>query len=135
MPCEKLGALHLLSHAIFAFKANGQRGITDLAFNDPVDKIDPIIQRAARALVLTEWKVASQATDATKKAEEARAQIKQYTSGVLGDLELKRTRYVVIICNKHFARLPDIEDSGITYRHIDLCLESLTPSAISKRPK
>jgi hypothetical protein len=54
---EKLGAIHLLSFGIGAFKIQGLGSATDLVFGDPLVDDRGILQRVARALVLTEWKV------------------------------------------------------------------------------
>ena len=133
--CEKLGAMHLLSHGIIAFKVSGQRGITDLAFNEPLEANDPIIARVARAVVLTEWKVSKSVTDVEKRAGEARIQIREYVSGIFGTIELARTRYIVIIPKENFHPPPDYLEGGIMYRHIALSLSPLTPSkAAKKRP-
>ena len=44
--CEKLGAAHLLSHGIWAFKVSAAKGITDLIFQDmPVTEAPEIRRR------------------------------------------------------------------------------------------
>jgi hypothetical protein len=63
--CEQLGAVHLLGHGIWAFKAES-KGATDLVFGDPIDRHVPTTRRIARALVLTEWKLVKNQTTATK---------------------------------------------------------------------
>ena len=54
--CEKLGAVHLLWHGIFAFKIDAKKGRTDLVFGEPLGDQDTY----ADALVLTEWKKATE---------------------------------------------------------------------------
>ncbi len=38
--CEKLGAVHLLSHGIWAFKIHAKKGRTDLIYAEPVNSFD-----------------------------------------------------------------------------------------------
>ncbi len=70
--CERLGAVHLLSHGIWAFKIVAPGGATDLVFGDPVGQYAEIMRRTARALVLTEWKLIKSPDEITTKAQEAR---------------------------------------------------------------
>ena len=52
--CEKLGATHLLSHGIWAFKASAEGERTDLVLGEPLTDLAQV-QSTAEALVLTEW--------------------------------------------------------------------------------
>ena len=54
--CEKLGAVHLLSHGIWAFKVDSTGERTDLVLQTPLRAYDEIIS-AADVLALTEWKL------------------------------------------------------------------------------
>jgi hypothetical protein len=130
--CEKLGAVHLLSHGILAFKVDGQRGITDLVFSEPLDVNSPVVHRAARALVLTEWKIANKSADVRAKADEAREQLKDYEGGTLGDIELTRTRFIIIVSEDRFQPPQDHLEGPITYRHIAVSLSPLTPSRAAR---
>jgi hypothetical protein len=47
--CEQLGAVHLLSHGIWAFKTSAN-GATDLVYSDPIDRYSTIVRQTARAL-------------------------------------------------------------------------------------
>lgn len=123
--CEKLGAAHILGHGIWAFKVSAQGGATDLVFAEPMDEAKA--NRVARALVLTEWKKAT-AKNAAAKAAEAREQASLYTRGVLGGLELKRTRYVVLVTEKEIATPPDDRAGDVTYRHVVVPVNPDTPS-------
>jgi hypothetical protein len=60
----------------------------------------PTSRRIARALVLTEWKLVKKPNDSDEIANQARSQVRSYAAGLLGDLELKRTRYVVLVTKK-----------------------------------
>jgi hypothetical protein len=44
--CEKLGAAHLLSHGIWAFKTNAEGGRTDLVYQEPIEQPEGGGQRA-----------------------------------------------------------------------------------------
>jgi hypothetical protein len=131
---ESLGAVHLLSHGIWAFKITGSGAATDLVYQEPLVQ-SPILQRTARALVLTEWKKAKDDSTARAQSESAIAQAQLYASGVLGDMELKRTRYIILISPCHLGTLPDVEKDGITYRHIMVPLGQKQPSVEARRRK
>lgn len=78
----------------WTFKMSGVGAATDLVFNDPIQAELSAIQRTGRLLVLTEWKRVREERELDEKAAEAVTQAQQYASGVLGALELKRTRYI-----------------------------------------
>lgn len=129
--CEKLGAVHLLSHGIYAFKADGARGRTDLVLNNPVD--DELASRVAEGLVLTEWKKVSSA-DASDKASEARKQTLLYVASTIQSLELKSLRYVVLVSERKLSvDFPDQSEGGVTFRHINLVVNPDTPSVTARR--
>ena len=127
--CEKLGAVHLLSHGIWAFKVVGTGAATDLVFNEPVKNYADSIRRTARALVLTEWKLVKDEKELLKKARVAREQAKIYSGGVLGDSELKRTRYVILVCGRRLPPLEAVIDGAVIYCHI---LLPTSPEVASK---
>ncbi len=130
--CERLGAVHLLSHGIWAFKITAPGAATDLVYGDPLSGRGIVMKRIARALVLTEWKLVKQADDIDAKAQEGRKQTALYAAGVLGDLELKRTRYVVLVCGSELQPLGDVEDGGVTYRHVVVSIKPKSPSQIAR---
>jgi hypothetical protein len=126
--CEKLGAVHLLWHGIWAFKVDGKGERTDLVFQQIVDSIHDE-QRFSAGLVLTEWKVASSDTDARRKFIEALHQAKRYAGGVLAGNELTAFRYLIVVSSDHITKPDDIEDeNGVVYRHINIALDPKTPS-------
>jgi hypothetical protein len=131
--CEKLGAVHLLSHGIWAFKVSAAGAATDLVFGEPLADRSDIVRRTARALVLTEWKVVQDVGDAPKKAEEARRQADRYSDGILRDLALNKTRYVVLVSKVTFDPPIDVVDSGVTYTHFVLGLDGATPSKVARQ--
>lgn len=130
--CEKLGAVHLLWHGIFAFKVNAAGGRTDLVFPErPVDGLGE--QRYADGLILTEWKVARPDDQSHEKFVEARAQAKLYTQGVLAGVELTTVRYVVVVSSQHVEEPADMQDGTVIYRHINIAVDPETPSTASRK--
>lgn len=127
--CEKLGAVHLLWHGIFAFKAAGTAGATDLVFNEPIE--DANIRRGTEGLVLTEWKLGD-TTNSAGRFGEARRQAQLYESTVLAGLELRRYRYAIVVTHNELAReaIPeDTELNGVIYRHVNIALDRRNISA------
>jgi hypothetical protein len=116
--CERLGAVHLLSHGIWAFKIIAPGAATDLVFGDPVQQHVQVARRIARALVLTEWKLVRRTNDINGKAQEGRDQAAIYSAGILGDLELKRTRYVILVSKSDLTPPSDVVDREVTYRQV-----------------
>jgi hypothetical protein len=131
--CEKLGAVHLLASGIWAFKVTGGGAATDLVLNEPVQNELELVQRTGNALVLTEWKLVRNADDLTTKAAEARRQTEFYSSGILGTLELQRTRYIVLVALSALSSPGDIESEGILYRHVVLPVDPPSPSIAARR--
>lgn len=133
--CERLGAIHLLSHGIWAFKIVAPGGAIDLVFGDPVAQHTQIVRRTARALVLTEWKLVKRSDKITTKAQEGRDQAAIYSGGVLGDAELKRTRYVVLVCQLDLTPPDDVIVGAVTYRHVVLPVSPKAPSTMARNRK
>ena len=131
--CEKLGAVHLLGHGIWAFKMLSAGAATDLVFEEPLENALVNIRRTARALVLTEWKLVQSAGEMERKAEEARKQTELYTRGALADLELKRTRYIVLVSKECLPLPKDMEQANVTYRHIGLPINRDVASKEARR--
>ena len=121
--CEKLGAVHLLWHGIYAFKFDaGKGGRTDLVFPEPLG--DP--ETYADALVLTEWKRATSESEARTKFKEARSQAEKYASGPLAGIELRRYRYAVVVTEKQVKEPRDESSDGVIYRHINIAVRIRT---------
>lgn len=125
--CEKLGALHLLSHGIWAFKAHGEKGRTDLILNEPLPD-SSIIEKTSTALVLTEWKVVKNSNELDEKIKEAFEQTKLYVTGVLGGIELTNYRYLVMVSEKSTKMPSDFTEGTIVYRHINIPVNPKYPS-------
>ena len=128
--CERLGAAHLLHHGIFAFKAHTSQGRTDLVFGEPI--INDEIARVADGLVLTEWKKVVKPSDRARKAGEARKQTTIYNASVLGGVELKDYRYIVLVSMKQLPTIADVSENGITYRHINIAVNPESPSKAAR---
>jgi hypothetical protein len=123
--CEKLGAAHLLWHGIFAFKAHAAGARTDLVFSEDVKDDDT---SGSVGMVLTEWKVARGSAEVSAKCAEARVQSQDYSSGVLGGVELKSMRYIVVVSECQLEMPQDVQDEEVTYRHVNIAVTPHTPS-------
>lgn len=125
--CENLGSVHLLEHGFWAFKAHEVGERTDLILGSPVDLSE--VQRTDSLLVLTEWKIARTPPDVAAQAAQAMIQAKLYGQGVLGGIELKSRRYLVLITEKRQTMPVDVVDAGVEYRHINIAVDPDVPSA------
>ncbi len=88
--CERLGAVHLLGHGLWGFKASAAGGATDLILGEPLTSEDRV-ETAAVALVLTEWKRLQRDADLAEMIASARRQVESYSAGVLGGIEKSRS--------------------------------------------
>lgn len=130
--CETLGAVHLLSHGIWSFKAHGPGGAggrTDLVLAGPLEaSIAAKIEEIADALVLTEWKIAKTPADVESQTAKAIAQAKNYGNGVLAAVQLRSTRCAVIV-TEHQARVRAPETAeGVEYRVVNVAVDPVSPS-------
>jgi hypothetical protein len=125
--CEKLGAVHLLLHGIWAFKVNTAGEGTDLVFNEPLLEFSSI-ERTAEALVLTEWKRVLLTTETKAKAAQARKQAARYTVGALGGVELAGYRFIVLVSKEHLTLPEDQTENGVRYQHINIAVAPKLPS-------
>ena len=126
--CEQLGAVHLLHHAIWAFKVNAEKGRTDLVYQDRLTNTT-LIERASEGLVLTEWKryVAGVASLLTL-VNEARDQAENYSAGILAGIELTNTRYIIVVSERRLEMPGDLAVGARVYRHINIQVDPQTPS-------
>jgi hypothetical protein len=130
--CEKLGAVHLLWHGIWAFKVSAVGERTDLVYQEPMDRRTEE-QPFADGLVLTEWKVAKSGDEASQKFREARDQAKRYAKGVLAGNELRAFRYIVVVSLDRVRVPSDIEEQAIVYRHTNIAVCPTPPSQHGRR--
>lgn len=129
--CERLGAVHLLSHGLWAFKADAKGGRTDLIIGGPV-RLDHA-SRSAEAMVLTEWKLVRNTDDPAAKLEEAITQAQIYCEEVLAGFEIESRRYAVLVAERNLSGLPDAtERAGKTYQTVAVTVTPATPSVRSK---
>ena len=125
--CERLGAVHLLWHGIWAFKVDAAGGKTDLVYQEPLTTGSTPV---ALGMVLTEWKRADGSPEAAYG--EARRQAAGYTGGILAGVELASHRYVVVVTKRQVEPPPDIIEAAVTYRHINIAVEPASPSIAAK---
>jgi hypothetical protein len=133
--CERLGGMHLLQHGLWAFKTDATGERADLVLGEHASKIDPTAIAAARGLVPTEWKTASEkATPARveKLAAEARSQLADYAGGHLAGVELRRIRYAVIVSKHEVPLAPEVSEGDFVVRQINI---AVTPRSPSKRAR
>lgn len=100
---ERLGAVHLLSHGLFGFKASASGSATDLILGSPLRTEESTI--TGSPLVLTEWKKAS-AADVESKTGSALRQLELYPAGVVATLALRRTRYAILVSERALLDTP-----------------------------
>jgi hypothetical protein len=132
--CEKLGAVHLLWHGLFAFKVDALGGRSDLVFQDELR--DPLsVQRYSDGLVLTEWKVVHAEGDAGLKFEEARIQAGRYSAGVLAGCELATYRYAVVVSSRAIMPPADAQLGSAICRHINIAVAPEVPSRVRANRK
>jgi hypothetical protein len=124
--CEKLGAVHLLLHGIYAFKAHAGGGRTDLVFQEPVERFEGEL-RFADGLVLTEWKIVTK-DNVGSQCEQARSQAAKYAQGVLGGAELTSYRYIVGVSGDYVHFPQDVNERGVIYRHKNIAVAPNVPS-------
>ena len=125
--CEKLGAVHLLAHGIWAFKVDSKGGRTDLVYQEPLRDLQTVT-RSAEGLVLTEWKKLASGADAERVFASARVQAKAYAAGVLAGTELTRVRYAILVTLSDVAVPDDFTEGELVYRHINIAISPRTPS-------
>jgi hypothetical protein len=126
--CEKLGAVHLLQHGIWAFKAYAAGERTDLVLSQPL-QLTPQIEAASEALVLTEWKLLRKEGELATKADEALKQARLYGVGALAGFELATRRYLVIVSKDRLDEMPaDRIDGNVMYQYKSIAVEPKYPS-------
>jgi hypothetical protein len=127
--CERLGAVHLLSHGIYAFKASAAGARTDLVFQDAILETPQYVQ----GVVLTEWKKAT--SNSTERAfGEARRQAEQYTPGIFSGSELTGYRYAVVVSDKLGDVPADVQSQGVEFRHVLISVDPTSPSVAARKP-
>jgi hypothetical protein len=135
---EALGAIQLLQHQLFGFKARSTGAETDqiigtsLGTSSVLNTDDAI--RSGSPLVLTEWKKVLKQKDTNAKLNEARRQLQKYPTTAATSLELRRTRFAVLVSMKELAELQPFEElsDGSRMRIVNITIE---PSSVSVQAK
>ncbi len=127
--CEKLGAVHLLLHGIWAFKVDAAGARTDLVFQEPASDLEAPL-RYADGLVLTEWKKVDDGEEARQRFEEARSQAARYAQGPLAGTELVGYRYAVVVSRQQVEVPEDHTEDGVVYKHVNVSVEPRPPSRL-----
>jgi hypothetical protein len=125
--CEKLGAVHLLLHGIWAFKVDAGGARTDLVFQEPAGSLANE-QRYVDGFVLTEWKKTNLGEDAMLRFEQARSQARRYAQGALAGTELTAYRYAVLVSRQQVSIPEDVREGEVVYRHINVAVDPRPPS-------
>lgn len=125
--CEKLGAVHLLLHGIWAFKVDSAGGRTDLVFQEPLADLHQV-QRVSDGLVLTEWKIARSTSQVVRRFEKARNQAERYSAGVLAGIELSTHRFAIVVSESAAPVPADAVLGEVVYRHILVVTNPPPPS-------
>ncbi|MEX1187523.1 MAG: hypothetical protein WEA80_13130 [Gemmatimonadaceae bacterium] len=123
--CERLGAVHLLLHGIWAFKTSAAGERTDLVYGEPVSE-DSL--SAAEGLVLTEWKLVRKPSELQDKLSAGEAQAALYAAGILGGVELADSRFVIAVSLDRLSMPADEIRSGVIYRRRNIAITPSTPS-------
>lgn len=128
--CEMLGAVHFLSHGIWAFKAHAIYGRTDLVLGEPFNLNQ--VEETSEGLVLTEWKLVKNVNDIQKEASAAHSQAKSYSEGVLAGIELRNYRYLVLVSEKQITLPKDIVEGEVIYKYKNIAISPDVPSRAAK---
>jgi hypothetical protein len=129
--CEKLGAVHLLWHGIWAFKVDAKGERTDLVLGSPIG--EPVAERVRASgsrLVLTEWKRVGQGQQLKKEIDQAAKQLRLYSKGSLAGTELQFTRYAVIVSLDRLPMPKDERIGGALLRFINIATTPSPPGKI-----
>lgn len=121
--CERMGGTHLLLHGIWAYKAHSPTQRTDLVLGDPIED-KPEVRRAARALVLTEWKRIPSPTSGTiaAAARQGRHQARVYAGEVLAGFDLRAVRYVILVTPDRIVVPGDEPEGNVVYRYLNVAV-------------
>lgn len=130
--CEKLGAVHLLWHGIWAFKANASGGRTDLVMGNRIDNPSKV-EETALGMALTEWKRATSEGDVQKKYDEGIIQASHYSAGVLGGVELTSVRYIVVVTTDIVRECDEVVKGNITYKFFNIAVDPSAPSETARK--
>jgi hypothetical protein len=124
--------VELLLHGVWAFKASGEGGRTDLVLGTPLLEGNEVLS-AANTLVLTEWKVVKDAGETRAKGFEAHEQARLYSTGVLAGFQLSSRRYLVLVSGNDLVSMPVARKEGsVIYEYVDVAVSPIVPSEMSR---
>lgn len=130
--CERLGAVHLLLHGIWAFKVDAIGERTDLVLQEKLD-ITRTVAEATDFMVLTEWKLVRNIGELSSKADEGRHQAARYSRSSLAATELAAIRYIVLVTQYGVVVPADIADGSRIYRFVNIAVSPESPSVAARR--
>lgn len=130
--CEKLGAVHLLLHGIWAFKTSATGERTDLVLGTRL-VIDDGLLASASGLILTEWKLVRTGDRPQNKMNEALAQARRYSDSILNGFEVASERYIVLVGEHEFAGPPEVREGSVRYPCIPVYLNREPPSVSARK--
>lgn len=126
--CEKLGAVHLLLHGIWAFKASAEGERTDLILGQPLVNFAEV-EDVAEAMVLTEWKVLKNPKkEFAEKTMLALKQARRYSAGILAGFELANYRYLVIVSENVLDMPEGLRENDVIYKYVNIAVDPSSPS-------
>jgi hypothetical protein len=119
----KLGAIHLLAHGLWAFRATKESEKRDLILNTPI--LADEVQAVGACLVLTEWrKITSE--NVAEKAKQALSEARKYGESHVPGSELKMEKYLIMVSEKPVNVPAPIQDDDTRYIYMNLSLVALT---------
>jgi hypothetical protein len=86
----------------------------------------------SEAVVLTEWKIVRDTSEREQKAKDALKQARIYAGSLLGGIELRQYRYLVLVSENRLQEIEDIQEGDIVYRHINIPVNPKPPSRAAR---
>lgn len=130
--CERMGATHLLSQGIWAFKVSTPEARTDLILRG-LSGTEPSPEREADFMLLTEWKLTKKNTDHEPLIRAGIAQAALYGGGVFHGIEVLSHRFVIIVSRETYGEPEMRMEAGTAYHVISLAVSPLTPSVTARK--
>jgi hypothetical protein len=148
---EKLGAVHLLSHGLYCFKAKAAGAESDLIVGErtkraersdlmtegPLDDTEEQRRRAATPLVLTEWKRVKKAEDAKTQLGDAKSQLELYAKDAVASLELTTVCFAVLVSKEQLGCSFQGETlgNGMEMRVVNIPIAPFPPSKAAQKTR
>jgi hypothetical protein len=119
---EKLGATHLLSHGLWAFKSCEDNQKKDLVLGSSIRADE--VQAVGACLVLTEWKKI-QPENIVEKSKQALSSAKKYSEPPVAGSELKNEKYLIMVSENHINMPASVKEDDIRYVFMNLSINPL----------